>query len=488
MPKKLFSKQTGTKTLYMLLAPMAIVLVLLINIVAGGLVARFGLEIDLTSNSAFGVGEQTISYLTQLEDEVKIQVLTTKERFVANSHYNAQADAVMEDFARHGQAVELIYIDYARDPAFAGNYPQYELKEGDIIVQSGSKSRHVPTQDLFNYVADQTGGYVIQSSKAEQTLLSAVTGVVSTDMPQVAVISGHGESLPDAFSALLEENNFELTGVQLSTADIPAEVDLVMICAPQNDFSEQELEKLDAFLQNGGEYGKTIFYTTAAEIPALPSLELFLEEWGISVGDGAVFETDENRVYNYHPFYAVADYVDEQYTALIRNSDVPFLAPVSKPLELLYESREERYTTTLLEFGESSGVRPVDAGEDFVADDATQKGPMPAVVLSSYKVRDSANATNILAQSNVLVAGSTDMLQSYTLQNPSFSNADYLIQLLGELCGRENVISVTPKSLTADSLNITQQTADTLGGLFVFAIPAAVLVLGLAVWLTRRHK
>ncbi len=488
MPKKLLNKNSGAKTLYMMLIPLAIVLTLLINIVAGGLVSRFGLEFDLSANSAFGIDQQTIDYISQLEDSVKIQVLTTKERFVANSNYNAQAAAVMEDFALHGKNIELIYVDYTRDPAFAGQYSQYELKEGDVIVESQGKSRHIPTQDLFNYVTNQTGAYEIESSKAEQAILSALLGVVSTDMPQVAVISGHGESLPEAFSELLLENNFELRGLQLSTEEIPAEIDLIMISAPQNDFSEQELQKLDAFLENGGQYGKTVFYTTAAEIPPLPNLELFLEEWGIAIGEGAVFETDEGRVFNYHPFYAVADYVDEQYTALIANPDVPFLAPISKPLELVYESRDERYTTTLLEFGASSGVRPGDAGEDFVADDAEQKGPMPAVVLSSHKVRDSANATNVVAMSSVLVSGSTDILQNYALENPSFSNSNYLIQLLNELCAREDVITITPKQLSAESLNITQQTADTIGGLFVFVFPAVVLVLGLVMWLIRRHK
>ena len=41
-----------------------------------------------------------------------------------------------------------------------------------------------------------------------------------------------------------------------------------------------------------------------------------------------------------------------------------------RPLEVLYSFMENYTTTTLLTFGESAGVRPSDAGEDFSSKDA----------------------------------------------------------------------------------------------------------------------
>lgn len=488
MLKKIFNRRTGTRTLYLVLVLVGIVIALLLNIVAGALCSRYPLSVDLTKARVFRLEQATRDYLATLNQPISIQVLATQEKFDANSDYNAQADAILQQFARSSDQITLSYINFAKDPTFAAKYAQYTLKEGDLLVSSGSKVRHIATQDLFNYTQDASGSYVIASSKAEQTVLSAVLYVVSTEMPKIAVISGHGENTPAAFATLLEDNNFELSGVQLATEDLSADTDVALICAPQNDFTADELAKLDAFLQNGGKYGKTVFYTAAADLPALPNLEAFLEEWGVAVGDGAVFETDDKRVYNYHPFYAVADYVDETYSALLRSTDVPFLAPVSKPLKVLYETRDNHSTSVLLQFGKSSGVRPSDADKSFTADDAVWKGPIPALVLCSNKLRDSQNANVIDAQSNVVVSGSTTMLESYAVNNTSFANADYLVKLLNQLCARKDTVTVTPKQLSDSALNLTEGKANLLGALFVFVIPAVVLVYGLVLWLARRHK
>ncbi|MEM1483504.1 Gldg family protein [Oscillospiraceae bacterium PP1C4] len=486
--KKLFNRKNGVKSIYAVMTVLAIVIVVLINVVSTALVDRYPLKIDLTQNSLFELDKTTLEYIKGLDSEVSIQVLATEERFVSTSTYNAQANEIMRQFAKNSPKVTVKYINYVKDPTFAANYPDLSIKHGDVIVSANGRDRLVKTEELFNYSPTQSGGLTITSSKAEQAISSAIMNVVSADMPRVSVVTGHDETTMTSFSALLTDNNFEVASCQLATEPLTAETDVLLLIAPKNDFSTEELEKLDAFLYNDGHYGKTLFYCGDAEQTSLPNLETFLAEWGVKVNDGAVFETNENRVYNYHPFYAIADYVNADYATMLRSAAVPMLMPISRPLEVAFAYKDNYSTDVLLQFGESIGVRPSNAGEDFTADDATVRGPIPALVLCSYQVRDSANANTVAGQSNVLISGSAGMLDKYAVGNSAFSNAEYLINLLNDLCQRNDVISVTPKTIAGSPLNITQQTADYLGSLFVFIIPSIVLALGVAVWMMRRHK
>ena len=63
-----------------------------------------------------------------------------------------------------------------------------------------------------------------------------------------------------------------------------------------------------------------------------------------------------------------------------------------------------------------------------------------------------------------------------------------MVSLLNELSGRDGMIAVTPKSIVGNALNLNQAAADTIGMVFIAVIPALMLVFGLVVWLTRRHK
>ncbi len=486
--KQIFTRGSGVKSLYALLMILAMAAVLLLNIVATALTARYPLKIDLTANQLFALSQPTREAIGGIDGPVTIQVLATEERFASTSAYNAQANEVMRQFSQFSGGIALQYIDYVKNPTFAAAYPDQSIKHGDILVTGPARHKLVKTEELFQYTQTPTGQLAIVASQAEQAILSAVLYVTSDDLPVVAVATGHNEADTAAFAELLAQNNFEVQTVQLATQDIPPEVDILLLAAPKTDLTEEELKKLDRFLQNGGSYQKTLFYCADAEQPPLPGIEAFLAEWGAVPTDGAVFETDESRVYNYHPFYAVADYVNRDYAAMLRSDKVPLLAPISRPLRVLFAHQDRYSTDVLLQFGPGAGVRPSSAGEGFTADDATQRGPIPALVRCDYTLRQSGNANAVAARSTVLVSGSAEMLQGYAVGSSAFSNAQYLINLLSDLTQREAPLAVTPKTMAGSSLNITQQQADRLGTLFILIIPAVTLALGLAGWLTRRHK
>jgi len=105
MLKKIFNRRTGTRTLYLVLVLVGIVIALLLNIVAGALCSRYPLSVDLTKARVFRLEQATRDYLATLNQPISIQVLATQEKFDANSDYNAQADAILQQFARSSDQI-----------------------------------------------------------------------------------------------------------------------------------------------------------------------------------------------------------------------------------------------------------------------------------------------------------------------------------------------------------------------------------------------
>lgn len=485
---RLFNRKNGIKSVYALLAAVGFLIVAVLNIVMGALADRYPLAIDLTGTKLFELSGDTVQFIQSLDRQVYIQVLAPEERFVNTSTYNAQANEIMRQFARRADAIDITYIDYESDPTFAARYPDLTMKQGDILVSADGRDRLVKTEELFNYTYSASGAITIGSSRAEEAILSAVLYVTSDSIPKAAVLTGHGETPITAFASMLGTNNYDVAEVNLLMGQLEEDTDLVLLVAPTTDLSDEEIDRLDTFLKNGGAYGKTLFYCASPQQAALPNLEAFLADWGVRAGDGLVFETDASRVYSTQPFYAITDYVSEAYAQLVPDSNAPMLVPVSRPLEILFSQQENYHTETLLQFGDTTGVRPSDAAEDFTAADATRHGPFPALVLCSYQLRDKANAGVVQARSNVLVSGSSELLQSYAVGNASFANGRYLLGLLNTLCEKEETFAVTPKTIVGNTLNISQGQADRLGYLFVAGVPAVILLLGVGVWLSRRHQ
>ncbi len=468
---------------FALLIVLLIAAVVLLNAVALVLANRYPLSLDLTANAAYEIGSDTKTILAGLSDDVTIDVLSDENAFSQDA-YLMQAKRILDQYPRYSERVKLRYIDYAADPSYAASHPDLTLADSDVIVSANGRVKQVALTSLFNYAYTATGSITIESSRAEEAVTGAIQYVLSGESVQIGVLSGNGEQSVENFTSLLVNNNYTLKSAVPATDDLSV-YDALLLIAPQTDLSEDDIRALEAYLYNGGSYGKTLFYTASVTQTELPNIETFLAEWGVAFGDGVVFETKSDRTYQYQPFYPVADYVSETYKKMLIDASAPMLMPLSKPMQTLFTSRDGQYTETLLSFAETAGVRPPDAGESFTAADATTWGPMPAMVLASRKVVENGMVSK---QSNIVVSASTAMLDEICMQNSSLSNSIYVLNLMNSLTDRGEMLAIAPKSLAGKTLGITSRQVTTLGVVLGGILPLLILLTGIGVWLYRRYK
>lgn len=476
---------TKMKALFVLLIVFAVASMFFFNAVTLILSNRYPLSVDMSANAIYEIGDESKTLLETLTDNVTIYVLAEEASFDGNA-YLTQARNILNQYPKHSDNVKLEYVNFAADPTIAARFADLSLSEGDILVCARENVKQLALANLFNYTySSANGGLVIKSSRAEEAITSAIAAVLSDQTIRIGILTGNGTADMSVLTALLRDNNYEIENVSLLNGVLD-DYDGLMLCAPVVDLSEDVLARLDEYLYNNGEYGKTLVYTADVSQGTLPNLEAFLAEWGVVVGDGAVFETQADRTYNYQPFYPVASYTDEERASKLKDRQTPFLAPLSKPLSLAFKVRDSHYTEEILSFYESSGVRPSDAAEDFTASQATIHGPLPAMVLASNRILGTTGVTQM--RSNLLVSASTQAFGQAALQNSSVSNMEYILNLFNDLFARENVINIESKSLTKATLGVTMQQANRIAVILVGVVPAVILLSGMIIWLRRRYR
>ena len=471
-------------TLFGILIAALVLITFLLNAVMFTLSQRYPLSTDLNANAAYHVGEDTKAVLDMVTDDLELYVLSAKEDLSGNS-YLTQVQKILEEYPKHSGHIRLTYIDYVSDPTFAANYPNLELSTGDVLIVGPESVKQVPLASMFNYTYDASGSLTVLSSRAEEAVTSGIVSVISPDPVRIAFLAGSGVSEDtDALRSILSDNNFKVEQANLVSDDF-SRYDILLLLAPTSDLSEDSLKKLDSFLYNDGEYGKMLLYSADVNQPELPNVAAFLREWGIEVGDGAVFETEGSHAYSYQPYYPLVEYRDETFRDLLKDSTNPVLMPLSRPLSALFSYRNNRTVTELLSFYDTSGVRPSAADDTFTASQATVRGPMPAMLLSTMQI---AKADGETGKSNVLVCASTSALGASAVSNTSLNNANYLVTVFNRLFERENAVSIEAKSLAGNLLGISTAAASTWGIVLCVVIPLLILGAGIAIFLSRRHK
>ncbi len=194
--------------------------------------------------------------------------------------------------------IEVKTINVRRDPSQVQKYKTTSyttIYPTSVIVASGSEYRHLRINSF--YMEDTTTGELWAYS-GERRFLATIFEVTKAASPKCVLLSNHGESgYSETFLSLLEDAGYEvIQNFDLENQELPADCRLVVCVDPTKDFkgyndivlgnaTVSEIEKLDKFLDN--ENSMMVFFN--ADTPHLPTLEEYLEKWGISV----IRETDE---------------------------------------------------------------------------------------------------------------------------------------------------------------------------------------------------
>ncbi len=459
-----------------------VAVIILLNILVSGIMQRFPLSIDMTTEKLFEITQDTKDYLSDLTKDVAVTVLMDEKEFESASSYLKQAYEVINMYGKLSNRININYVDIYKNPTFTSKYPSHELSSNNIIVESGTSVKVLTLSDLFNISQDNYGNSQVTSSKAEQVMTSAILSVTADRIVAVSFLGGHGESGYDAFKSMLESNNYVVSEQSIVTGELDTEPDYLVISSPLSDYTDDELRKLDSYLDNGARFGKNLIYVADGQQPKLPRLEAFLAEWGIEVLEGVVLESDYNNVFNLDPAFIKVGYSAESYAERFISQKRQPAVYAARGMRRSFETSGNRTSTELLSFKDTTFLAPPDYDPAKSAKEY-EGGPFSAAIIGERVKYDQTTPL----KSKVIAISSVTALDPALLQNTSVTNGEYFIGLLDKISERNVNIYIVPKSLSGVAMELTTGQANTLGIVFAIVIPVAVLVLGVVIWLRRRH-
>lgn len=475
--KKSSQIKINRRIIYFIVSIIMIAIVVAINIVANILTDKYSLKVDLTSNKVFSLTEDSINYISSLNKDVEIIILNSKDKFLANGDYYIQSDAVINEYANYSDRISVTYVDPDENPGVKTQYSNEDVDINSIIVKSGDKHKVLSAYNIFN-IQSSYSGHSIMSSKAEQSMTSAIMNVTSDHKVEINLITGFDEIEPTDFINFLNTNNYEVNPLSMLTSDFN-DTPVSVICAPNRDYDDQSIDKIKNYLYNEGNYGRNLIYFVNPGQIILPKIESFFKEWGIGINDGLVFETEEEKMLMKKPFNAICEYEDSsEYSDLIKNKSIPVCMPISRPLESLDDGK----VTKLLKFSETAGIMPSNASDNWMPSKQDIKGPISCMLVSTNKNDDTG------AKSTVTVVGSAAAIDGSLISKSSLNNSEYFLNFFNGLTERSDFINIEPKSMGVQELLINPIQEIVIGIVFALALPILILIVGIAVWFVRRKR
>lgn len=489
---------------------------IVLNVLVSALSKRFVLEFDMSTDKINSMSEENIDYLRNLDAEVTVTVCAEKEGYTggymsyyAQNLYGISSDAteyfeqtlkLLDKYPAYSDKITLNYVDTqgTEFTEISQKYSNEKLYYGDIIVshtaENGNERYKVlGFEDVYSLYEDTTYsayGYTTSSvngNKVETAVTGAIAYVTSVKTKKVAFITGHSKAdYTEDYKQLLTENNYEITEISDSlVGTISNEYDAVVIAAPTVDFIGSELDCLSEFLDNDGKLGKGLLFFADASAPYLTGLYDFLGQWGISVEEGILFETNESNHMADDPMtmgiYPTSD--SEELTSGMQLC----ITGYNVPMTTLFETEGSITVTSLMSSLDSVVAAPVGTSAGWTgAGDYTQQS-YHSVIQADWS---EYNDDNELVSSYVFAFGTTEYLQSAYNEYTSVSNKDMTLACTERAVGAEDTgISFVSKTITDESFadSVSEAGTRVIRIIFMALLPIASIAAGIYIFIRRRN-
>lgn len=459
-----------------------IILVVIINVIATALLERYPLNIDLTADNRFKLTDESVKYIENLKNDVKIIVCYDELEYKSMGDFYKQIYEILKDYSKHNKKIELKFVDLHKNPTFTQKYPNQNIQMGDILIDSNNKVRKIANNDLVQQEQTSYGG-VAYSSQAEQVVTSAIMYVTSEKQTTVSLLGGLNNANISGYAELLKKNNYEVIEQNILTDEINKDADLVVLSAPDADLSADQVKKLEKYLDNDGKFGKSLVYVADIDKPVKPVLESFLAEWGMQVEAGYAYETNASNILGNNPTIMVNKFNDKEVLKQLKTDKLPLVVGNVTPVKVLFDKKDNRKTEILAMSSDSNILVPLNV--ELIKVDP--KNYTQNALASIAKGTREKYIGSDLVNSNVVVFGSSVIFENELLLNPGLNNGNIVITMTDQLTQKESGVTILPVEFGQETITITkaQQIGYTL--VFKYLLPLAVIIAGIVIWLRRRH-
>lgn len=424
-------------------------------------------KLDISATKLYSITSNTKVVVNALEEDVTIYWI------VQSGEEDDVIENLLSKYESLSDHIKVVKKNPDVYPTFAEQYTNETVQNNSLVVECGDRSRFIGYDDIYIQEADIYSYTYSTSFDGEGAITSAIDYVVTDDLPQLYVLEGHGEQkLPQNFKEQIEKENIETNTLSLLTVDeVPEDADAILIYEPSSDLSEEEVDMLYEYAEDGG---KLMVIAGPTKDGILENLYGLLENYDVETCEGIVVEGNRDN-YTMQPYVLLPEMSSHEITdSLIEENYYPNM-PISQGMIINDESGS---VTPLLTTSNESFSKA--AGYDLTTyekEEGDVDGPF-AVALSI----DCSNEGQIVWFSSA--AFLDDMYNALS----SGSNSDLAMNALSSLIGESEAMAIRSKSLNYNYLSIIDSTASLLKTLMIGVFPLTYLGVGVFVILKRRRE
>lgn len=483
--------RNGSFSAAMILIVVAIVIV--INLIVSKIPAKYT-QIDVSSNQIYSMSAESKKLLSSLKEDVTIYYLLGASQ---KKNY-PQVTNLLEKYQDASDKIKVVQKDPELYPNFGD---QYDAKDSTVlIVESEKRFKLVDYYDIYNVSNYEDAAYYGANPEyefnGENLIANAVNYVVTNNLPKAYLLEGNGElELGDSIKKLVEDGNITVESLNLLTkGEVPKDADCLIILSPENDFSKEEAKAVIKYLQNGG--NAVIFSDYLGEDKKMPNFMSVLEAYGVTIDDGIIYEGNSDYSFNNMPTYTVPEIKSLDASKELVESKGRVLIPSAQSIVELDDKSETLNVAALLTTSDTAFLKAnPQSTETYEKEDGDKEGPFNTgvVITDSEKTDDEEGSeetedTEENIKTKLVVFGSSALVDESIYNQVTKYNASLFTSTLGWMCDCEDSISIASKSITEESLTITDSEVNTWMSVYLIAIPLIVIATGIAVAVRRKRR
>ncbi len=442
-----------------------------LNLMAGQLPASLN-QIDVSQQKLYTLSEQTLNVLAQLKEDITIYFIASK---------GGEDDILQKTLAQYEANSSHIKVEQKQpnlNPQFTLQYTEDAVSENSLIIVCGEKNRIINAADIyetsFNGYQEQTTGF-----DGEGQITAAINVLTSEDIPVMYTLQGHNElELPAGLQTMIEKENIKVQELSLLTVEaVPEDCEILLILSPRSDLSEDDAEKIQAYMKAGGKAVVAQYYTTEKT----PNLDKVLADYGVGLSKSAILEGDVDRYAYQDPTAIIPTISDTEYTRDLFSGNYLVLAPAMQAVQTLADAGESLKITPLLTSGASSyEKKKPEAAATLEREEGDALGPYSLCAVVE-KNEENVNSKMVIIGSDSLFNAEVDTLVAG-------SNFKFLMNVFSQLADHQTTSAIASKSLVYDMLSVTTGQQIFWRNITVFILPMGLLICGGVIWFGRRRR
>jgi ABC-2 type transport system permease protein len=525
-----------TKSVALVTILIVFLIVLVVNLLSLNIFARW----DMTENKIYSISEPSKKIIANLDDRLTVKVFFTEDLPAPHNTDRRYLHDLLDDFkAFSGGRMTYEFLDPLKEEN-QQEAMSYRLQPVRFDIRGSTKAEQILGYKAIVLLYEgkqETMPFLMNMDNFEYDFVRLVKKLYTPNLPRLGFAFGHGE-LPlegrlRAVQQILQED-YEILPVDLTAVpEIPRDLEVLLITAPKQEFTDKDLYLIDQYIMRGG---KVAFFLNSYEInqaagsldPVSTGLDPLLNYYGVGLNKDYVVDKSCHRYMNLRRVEGgmVPENVEVPFFIHVLNFNQDNLAvKFQKTLSMIGASsldtafelqpglkREVLFSTT-----EKSGTVTGDIGMQLqmLDESAYNQSHIPlAVVISgmfkSYyadrpvpqismqpgdSIAPPALPEKIAdgVESRILVVGNGNFFDDNAAQDRSRKfqqNFAFFRNIVDWLAQDEDLITIRSKSNIYNPITklVSDSGQTTIRLVNVFTMPLLVIIFGIVRWLIRRSS